>query len=100
MIPFIMASLPIFSSIFKWFKIPVLKPVPTSFFINLITQTIHHRIQTGSKRNDIVDLMVDAMKDEGSKESEKNEHDHDQFEKDQKFEHGEKKKEFDEFALI
>ena len=101
MIPFVFATLPISSFIMKLLKIPVFKPAPTRFFINLITETLQHRIQTGAKRNDMVDLMVEAIKNEGSNKSEKNEHEHEQFEKDQKFDHrGNKEKDIDELTVV
>ena len=90
----------------KLFQIPVFKPVPTRFFIDTISATIKHRVETGAKRNDIVDLMVEALKGDddaaAAKGSEKNEHGEEQFEKDQKFAHGNKKKskEFDEQLTV
>ena len=44
-------------------KFPVLKPEATRFFMDTITQTVRHRIETKTRRNDLIDLMIDAMED-------------------------------------
>ena len=46
-------------------KFPVLKPEATRFFMDTITQTVRHRIETKTRRNDLIDLMIDAMRSEG-----------------------------------
>jgi cytochrome P450 len=45
-------------------KIPVVKPTETKFFIKLIRDTIRQRMESNTRRNDLVDLMIDAMKGE------------------------------------
>jgi cytochrome P450 len=45
-------------------KYPIMKPQPIQFLIDSITQTIKHRLQSKSRRNDMIDLMIDAMKGE------------------------------------
>ncbi len=58
----------------------------TNFFYKTIKGTIEHRMRTGEKRNDLIDMMVDAMKDELDTSDERPE-DQDQYELDAKFEH-------------
>jgi hypothetical protein len=52
----------------KWMMgmlgISVLKEKTTLFFYNAIKATVEHRLNTKERRNDLVDLMIDAMKDE------------------------------------
>ena len=45
-------------------KVPLVKPKSTKFFYSLITQTLRHRIETGEKRNDLIDLMIAATRNE------------------------------------
>ena len=45
-------------------KVPLLKPKSTKFFHSLITQTLRHRMATGEKRNDMIDLMIAATRKE------------------------------------
>ena len=99
---FTMALLPITSQIINALKIPIFKPKQTKFFMDSISQTIKHRIETGTKRNDIVDLMVEALRSEDGLKGdlEKNEHEGEQFEKDQALDHGGQKKEFDELTIV
>ena len=53
------------------------------FFINVLEATIKHRRETKTKRDDLVDMMIEALNDDGKPdECEQNEHEHDQFEKD------------------
>ena len=55
----------------------------TRFFTDVIQQAINHRRETGTKRNDFIDLILNAIRDEGKKGSkEVKEVEGDQFEKD------------------
>nr|AIL94150.1 cytochrome P450 CYP3026A1 [Tigriopus japonicus] len=42
--------------------VPLQKKAPTMFLYDIITQTVDHRLRTKTRRNDLVDLMIDAMK--------------------------------------
>ena len=60
----------------------------TNFFYKTIKGTIDHRMSTGQKRNDLIDMMVDAMKDQLDTSDERPEDKaEDQYELDAKFEH-------------
>ena len=61
-------SIPGISHLMDLFKIPVYKPFEMKFFIDTITQTIRSRRETKQRRNDLIDLMIDAIKDELSVE--------------------------------
>jgi hypothetical protein len=43
------------------FKIPIIKPGPARFFMESISKTIRHRIDSSYCRHDLVDLMIEAM---------------------------------------
>ncbi len=61
---------------FKLFGFSIFKPSETKFFMDVITTTLRDRIAKGeSTRNDLIDMMIKAMKEdiseleeEGSKE--------------------------------
>ncbi len=59
------------------------KAPQTLFFYNVIKTTVENRLKTMEKRNDLVDLMIQAMKDELEAE----EGDMDQYDKDAVFSH-------------
>ena len=63
-------SIPGIRQLMELLKIPVYKPFEMKFFINTITQTIKSRKETKRRRNDLIDLMIDAIKDELSVEAE------------------------------
>ena len=68
-------------------KFPILDEESTSFFVDVIRQTLAHRRKTKERRNDFIDLTLDALKDDIDKEVED-----DQFEKDAQVSGGQKKK--------
>ena len=77
------------------------KPTETQFFIDVITKTLRDRqSKGGSTRNDLIDLMLKAMKDE-IKEVE-GEEDKDQFDLDSELKDHQKskKKELDECTIV
>ena len=64
-------------NIFKALDISIMKKTETEFFYQAIMSTLNHRREHKSRRNDLIDLMVDAIKEDM-------EHTHDedeQFEK-------------------
>lgn len=63
----------------------IFKPKETRFFMNIIKSTIRHRRETGDRRGDLIDLMIDCMKEEGVDTSD-NIH-KDQYEKDMDLNH-------------
>lgn len=50
----------------KLLKVPFFKPVETQFFYDVIMQTIQNRVKTKERKNDLVDLMIDAIRFEKS----------------------------------
>lgn len=49
-------------SLLKLMKIPVFKKTSTEFFQQVITTTLKHRREQKIRRNDLVDMMLDAIK--------------------------------------
>ena len=77
--------------LFQMLNINVQKPKTTKFFKDIVTDTLRARANSGEKRNDIIDMMVDAMK-QIAMEKEEDEMEHEQFEQDMKFTHKQKRK--------
>ena len=71
----------------KYFGLSIFKMKNTMFFYNAIKRTIEERIRTKERRDDLVDLMIDVMKDE-LKSTEGDEDDTaEQYHSDAKMEH-------------
>ena len=49
-------------------KVPMTYQKESQFFIDTVGQSIKHRLDTKTRRNDLIDLMIDAIKDELSAE--------------------------------
>ena len=52
----------------KLLGINMMNPGPTRFFVKILTDTIRKRKETGSKRNDLIDMMIECLenkKDDG-----------------------------------
>lgn len=75
------------------------KPKESKFFRDIIMQAMNQRKQTKERKNDLIDLMLDCVKD-GSEVDENANEDQDQFEKDMKFVHEKKHKEIDEETIV
>ena len=45
-------------------KVPMAYQKESQFFIDTVGQSIKHRLDTKTRRNDLIDLMIDAMKDD------------------------------------
>jgi len=92
----------------KFFNYSIFKPKETKFFTQIIRQTIEHRRKTGVRENDLIDLMIDCIKEEGAGaeiEVEKldandNKDIHEQYEKDMQFTHHVKQKQFNEDIIV
>ena len=61
----------------KAFNIPVMKKSETEFFYHVIMSSLKHRRETKLRRNDLIDMMLDAIKSDADYENETG----DQFEK-------------------
>lgn len=57
-------------SIAKLFKVPILPKQPALFMADIIERTIEDRAKSGERRNDLIDLVVDEMKNVGGEASE------------------------------
>jgi cytochrome P450 len=73
------------------FGIPILRPKESKFLMDSVSQTVRHRIETKSRRNDLIDLMIDAMKGDLEVEEVKEQEEH---------EVNSKKKSLDESLII
>ena len=73
------------------------KPKQTMFFANIVRKTIQQRKASKERKDDLIDLMLDAMeglKDESQEENE------DQYEADMKLSHKANGKNLDEMSFI
>ena len=86
-------------SLYGLIGINVFRPDQTRFFLNIIRKTISDRRASGVKRNDLVDMMMESMR-EGGLTVDESEQDDDQFEKDMKLAHNSKVKSFDELTMV
>ena len=72
-------------------NINTFKPKPTKFLSDVVSKALHVRRESGERRNDMIDLMLDCIKEgereeEGGGENENDDH-VDQIESDMKFQH-------------
>lgn len=68
----------------SWLRLDTNKPRETRFFRDIVRQAIRQRRESGQRRNDLIDLMIDAIKEENATSGE-GEEDHeaeDQYEQD------------------
>ena len=91
--------IPGLDKIYDMLNINVFKPKETKFFVDAIRKTIKQRRATKERRNDLIDLMLDAMNEEFTPSSENSEG-LDQYDQDMKLEHVSKIKEFDEKTIV
>ena len=90
---FMLLIIPGGSWLIKHFKIPVIKPNETKFFVEIVKQTLKQRAESNTRRNDLVDMMMDAMKNVNVEQAEDDSED--QYDKDATFHH-KSSKQFDE----
>jgi len=86
--------------VFEFFKININKPKETKYFVDVITQTINTRRQTQERKNDLVDLMMDCIKEESKCDEQEDEDAENQYENDMKLTHTKKKKQLDELVIV
>merc|ERR1711990_1399978 len=67
--------------LFQMLNINVQKPKTTKFFRDIVTDTLKTRAESGERRNDMIDMMVDAMK-QIAMDKEQKEVEMEQFEQD------------------
>ena len=89
--------LPFGFKILNAFKISITKSTEMEFFYEAIMTTLKQRKESKTRRNDLVDLMLDAIKGDLKNEGGDSEQ---QFEKDGKLNHEVNKKgDLDEFSI-
>jgi len=97
---FAMKFIPGAPFLFKLFKINTFKPTETKFFRDIILKTIHQRKASKERKNDLIDLMLDCIKDETTEVEEDNDA-LDQYEQDMKLKHQKKSKhQLDELDVV
>ena len=72
------------SRIFQVLNINVQKPKSVKFFKDIVTKTLKQRSESGQRRNDMIDMMLDIMNE---KDKEEVEGEMDQYHRDMKFSH-------------
>ena len=72
------------SRIFQVLNINVQKPKSVKFFKDIVTKTLKQRSESGQRRNDMIDMMLDIMNE---KDKEEVEGEMDQYHQDMKFSH-------------
>jgi len=93
------AMIPGLDKVYEFFNINVMKPKETGFFVDVIRKTIKRRRESDERRNDLIDLMLDAMSEENDKPGADTE-DVDQYERDMKLNHVSGIKAFDEKTIV
>ena len=69
--------------VLSWLRIDTNRPRQTRFFRDIVRQAIRQRRESGQRRNDLIDLMIDAIKEEDkTTANEDNDHEEDQYEQD------------------
>jgi len=91
-------ALPYGRQLMDLFGISYFKVTETEFFYNVILDSLKQRRESKGRRNDLVDLMLDAIK--GELKDDEEVHEDNQFEKDAKLNHVAKKGEFDELVIV
>jgi len=91
--------IPGLDKIYELFNINIMKPKETWFFVDAIRKTIKHRRESNERRNDLIDLMLDAMADNEDTVKGDTE-DLDQYERDMKLDHVSGIKDFDEKIIV
>ena len=62
-IKFFAYSIPLFGYLMDLAKVPMVYPKESQFLIDTVSASIRHRLESKTRRNDLIDLMIDAMKD-------------------------------------
>ena len=98
MMKMVIAFFPMGNSLMNIMGISVFAEKETDFFYDIVISTLKHRRQSGKRRNDMIDLMLDAVKGELKNDSENQEN---QFEKDAKLTKKSKhQRELDELVIV
>ena len=65
--------------ILQWLKRPIFKEKETEFFYHVVIDSLKHRRESKSRRNDLIDMMVDAIRGDIKRDDQEN--NEEQFEK-------------------
>ena len=93
----LLALIPGGSRFLRFFNVSITKETETEFFYEVIMSSLKQRRESKHRRNDLIDLMMDAIKGDIKHDELGNQ---DQFEKDAKLDHVPKKGEFDEMVIV
>ena len=93
-----LAFLPLGHKVMNAFGLSVLRVTETEFFYEAISASLKYRRESKTKRNDLVDMMLEAIKGELSEDH--NEAEADQYEKDSKLNHKAEKHNMDELVVV
>jgi len=100
LVVFAIKFIPGVTELLNLFKFNTFKPKETRFFRDIILQAIRTRRQTKERKNDMVDLMLDCIKDDSPVDNDDDEQ-ADQYEKDMKLSHSKKSKHnMDELTIV
>ena len=86
---FLMKLIPGTSELLELLNINIMKPKETKYFRDMIVNSMNARKKSKERRNDIIDLMLDCLKEDEPVDKEGEETDS-QFEQDRKFSHSKK----------
>jgi len=89
MLAFLINLIPGTNQLLELLNINIMKPKETKYFRDLILNTMNARKKSKARRNDIIDLMLDCLKEDEEEDMEA-EDNNNQFDKDQKFAHNKK----------
>merc|ERR1719474_22944 len=89
--------IPGMAELFRLLGMNSMKPKQTLFFVDVVKQTIRKRKTSKVRKNDLIDLMLDAM--EGEKEEELDQGE-DQYDRDMKLTHKANGRSLDEISFI
>jgi len=86
-------------TVMQFFDISVIPYKETQFFVDIIKKTLKTRMDSKTRRNDLIDMMIDAIKSDGI-EVDENANEENQYDKDMKLNHSNKIKKLDEIVII
>ena len=99
-VKFMVLFMPGGSKLMNALNISIQKPDEAAFFYEVIMGTLEYRKKTKTRRNDLVDMMVEAMASANNDEAEQEEDDTDQYAKDAQMSHKVNKKNLDEYTIV
>ena len=82
--------IPGLAKLFEFFNFNVQKPKQVKFFKEIVTKTLKQRAETGQRRNDMIDMMLDVINDIEKEKEEETEND--QYHQDMKLSHKKRRK--------